>query len=137
MDAPMVNMINGGHYYMGGDSNFGANEVWTRVSGPYFVYCNNVSNTITDPTQASTALFNDALTQAAAEATAWPYSWFVNGNYSLASNRGSVTGRIVINDVYNPNASAANLWVGVIQQPITITGNYDFQQWEKPYQRCV
>jgi len=33
MDAPMVNMINGGHYYMGTDSSFGANEAWTRVSG--------------------------------------------------------------------------------------------------------
>jgi fibronectin type 3 domain-containing protein len=137
MDAPMVNMTNGGHYYMGGDSNFGAGEVWTRVSGPYFIYLNNITNTTTDPVQASRALFADAQAQATAEATAWPYSWFVNGNYSLASNRGNVTGQIVINDAYNPNASAANLWVGVIQQPITVTGNYDFQQWMKPYQFWV
>src|ERR1035438_6834637 len=37
MDAPMVNMLNGGHYYLGNDSEFGANEVWTRVQGPYFI----------------------------------------------------------------------------------------------------
>jgi len=134
MDAPMVNMLNGGHYYMGADSNFGAGEVWTRVSGPYFIYLNNTSIATTDPVQASRALFADAQAQAAAEATAWPYSWFVNGNYASAAQRGNVTGKFVIADPYNPNASAANLTVGVIQQPITITGNYDFQQWMKPYQ---
>ena len=59
-DAPMVNMINGGHYYFGNDSGFAAGEVWTRVSGPYFIYVNNVTNTLTDPVQTSRALFADA-----------------------------------------------------------------------------
>jgi rhamnogalacturonan endolyase len=137
MDAPMVNMINGGHYQMGSDSNFGANEVWTRVSGPYFIYLNNVTNTLTNPYQTAQALFNDALAQAAAEQTAWPYSWFTNANYAPASNRGAVTGKFVIADSGNPNASASNLWVGVVQQPITTDSVYDFQQWEKPYQFWV
>jgi autotransporter-associated beta strand protein len=137
MDAPMVNMINGGHYFMGLDSSFGANEVWTRVSGPYFIYCNNIPNTVTNPIQAESALFADAQAQAAAEAGAWPYSWFVNSNYVTASNRGTVTGKLVINDSYNPNASAAGLWVGVVQQPITVSSYYDFQEWEKPYQFWV
>ncbi len=154
MDAPMVNMLNGGHYYMGNDSNWTADENWTRVQGPFFIYLNNVSNTITDPVQASTALYNDAVAQGAAEATAWPYSWFNNptydSNYIQAAQRGTVTGKMVINDSYNPNASAANLWVGVIQQTATITtaggvvqqtastdGVYDFQQWYKPYQFWV
>ncbi len=44
MDAPMVNMLNGGHYYMGADSNWAADEEWTRVQGPFFVYINNISN---------------------------------------------------------------------------------------------
>jgi autotransporter-associated beta strand protein len=137
MDAPMVNMINGGHYYMGGDSGFGANEVWTRVSGPYFIYCNSVTNTLTDPTLTANALFADAQAQAQAEASAWPYSWFTNADYAPASNRGTVTGQFVINDSGNPNASAANLWVGVVQQPITTDSVYDFQQWMKPYQFWV
>jgi len=122
---------------MGSDSNFAANEVWTRVSGPYFIYCNNVSSTLTDPVQTSRALFADAQAQAAAEATAWPYSWFHNSNYALAANRGAVTGKFVINDGGNPNASAANLWVGVIQQPSTTDAVYDFQEWMKPYQFWV
>lgn len=137
MDAPMVNMLNGGHYQMGTDSNFAAGEVWTRVSGPYFIYCNNVSNTLTDPVQASRALFADAKAQAVAEQSAWPYSWFKNPNYAPASNRGTVTGRFAINDRFNPNASPANLWVGVVQQPSTTDSVYDFQQWSKPYQFWV
>ena len=137
MDAPMVIMTNGGHYYMGSDSNFAADEAWTRVSGPYFIYCNAVSNTITNASQAANALFADARAQAAAEAVAWPYPWFVNPNYAPASNRGTVTGRIVISDSGNPNASAANLWVGLVQQPATTGAVYDFQQWMKPYQFWV
>ena len=137
MDAPMVNMINGGHYYMGTDSNFGNGEVWTRVSGPYFIYLNNVPGTLTDPVQTSRALLADAQAQAAAEQTAWPYSWMNNPNYAPAAQRGTVTGKFVINDAFNPNATASNLWVGVVQQPITIDNVYDFQQWMKPYQFWV
>jgi rhamnogalacturonan endolyase len=141
MDAPLVNMLNGGHYYMGTDSNWTQDEQWTRVQGPFFIYLNNVSGTTTDPVQASSALYNDAVAQAAAEATAWPYTWYNNATYDSdyagTSGRGTVMGKIVINDTYNPNASPANLWVGVVQQPATADSVYDFQQWYKPYQFWV
>jgi autotransporter-associated beta strand protein len=154
MDAPMVNMLNGGHYEMGSDSVWATGEQWTRVQGPYFVYLNNVSNTITDPVQASQALYNDAVAQGVAEvsgtpstagtavgATAWPYGWLNNGTYASyythAAQRGTVTGRIVINDPGNPNASGSNMWVGVVAQPYTADGVYDFQIWYKPYQYWV
>ena len=133
----ILNMFNGSHYEMGTDGNFVAGETWGKVCGPYFVYCNNVSKTITDPVQVSQALYNDALAQGTAEASAWPYSWFSNTDYAGPANRGTVTGRIVINDTSNPNATAANLWVGLIKQPVTSTGTYDFQQWMKPYQFWV
>jgi autotransporter-associated beta strand protein len=133
----MVNMLNGGHYQMGSDSQWGANEVWTRVSGPYFIYLNSVTNTLTDPFQTAQALFNDALAQGVAEQSAWPYAWFTNANYAPAANRGAVSGQIVISDSGNPNATASNLWVGVVRQPVTVTGVYDFQQWMKPYQFWV
>ena len=58
-----------------------------------------------------------------------------NPNYASAAQRGTVTGQIVINDTFNPNASASNLWVGVEQQPaVTINNVYDFQLWMKPYE---
>src|ERR1700744_347960 len=65
----ILNMLNGGHYGGGHDGNFGAGEVWTKVSGPYFIYCNNLTNTITSTNAAAQLLYNDALAQAAAEAS--------------------------------------------------------------------
>ena len=137
MGTTILNMFNGGHYGMGDDGSFVVGETWAKVCGPYLVYCNNVSNTITDPVQASQALYADALAQGTAEASGWPYSWFSNTNYAGPANRGTVTGKIVINDTFNPGATASNLWVGLIQQPWTSTGTYDFQQWMKPYQFWV
>jgi fibronectin type 3 domain-containing protein len=133
----ILNMLNGGHYGGGHDGSWNAGEVWTKVYGPYFIYCNNVTNTLTDMTQASTALRNDALAQAAAEQTAWPYSWFGNASYVPAAGRGTIIGQITIADSGNPNASAANLYVGAIIQPLTTDAVYDFQEWMKPYQFWV
>jgi rhamnogalacturonan endolyase len=134
----ILNMLNSTHYGSGAnDANWAAGEVWTKAYGPYFIYCNNVTNTITVTNAAAQALYNDALAQAAAEQPAWPYSWFTNGNYAPAANRGAVAGTLVINDVYNPNASAAGLWVGVVQQPSTTDGIYDFQEWMKTDQFWV
>ena len=131
----ILNYLESSHY--GGadiDGNWSSGEVWSKVYGPYFIYCNNITNTITATNQAAQALYNDALAQAAAEATAWPYNWFNNANYASASQRGAVTGQIAINDTYNPNASSAGLWVGLMQQPTTIDSIYDFQQWMKTCQ---
>ncbi|HEV2437757.1 MAG TPA: polysaccharide lyase family protein [Verrucomicrobiae bacterium] len=133
----ILNMTKGSHYGGGTDSSWAAGEVWTHVYGPYFIYCNNVANTITDTNQAAQALYQDALAQAGAEASAWPYSWFTNANYTPASDRGTVTGQMVISDSYNPNASPAGLWIGLVQQPSTSTATYDFQEWMKPYQFWV
>ena len=134
----ILNMINGGHYGSGGqDGNWASGEVWSKVYGPYLIYCNNITNAITATNQAAQMLYTDALAQASAEVGAWPYYWFTNANYSLAANRGTVSGQFVIADAYNPNASASNLWVGVIQQPSTTSGTYDFQNWVKPYQFWV
>ena len=120
---------------MATDSGLNPGETWSHVYGPYLYYCNAVTNTLTATNPAAQALYNDALAQGAAEQTAWPYSWFNNTNYVSASSRGAVTGKIIIADSGNPNASAANLWVGLVQQPsINYDAVYDFQQWMKPYQ---
>jgi rhamnogalacturonan endolyase len=131
----ILNVTRGSHYGGGTDSSWATGEAWTHVYGPYFIYCNNITNTITATNQAAQTLYADALAQGAAEQTAWPYTWFTNvAAYAQASNRGLVTGQIVINDTYNPNASESNLWIGVAQQPLTSSGVYDFQDWQKPYQ---
>jgi rhamnogalacturonan endolyase len=129
----ILNMTKGSHYGGGTDATWASGEVWTHAYGPYFIYCNNVTNSLTGTNQAAQALYSDALAQAAAEATAWPYSWCTNiPAYSPPAGRGTLAGQIVINDIYNSKASASNLWVGVLQQPLTSNGNYDFQKWMKP-----
>ncbi|MDR3457899.1 MAG: polysaccharide lyase family protein [Verrucomicrobiae bacterium] len=134
MGTTILNTPHGAHYGFCSDSSWAAGEVWAKVCGPHFIYCNAITNSITATNAAAQALYADALAQGNAETGAWPYYWFTNANYAPAAGRGTVTGKIVINDIYNPNASAANLWVGVEQQPnpsSTIT--YDFEKWYKPY----
>ncbi len=134
MGRTILNTPHGGHYGFCTDSTWADGEVWAKVCGPHFIYCNAITNTITATNTAAQTLYADALTQADAETAAWPYSWFTNSNYSTAAQRGTVTGKIVIADAYNPNASASNLWVGVEVQPSTnSTITYDFQKWYKPY----
>jgi len=138
MGTTILNTPHGAHYGFCSDSSWNANETWSKVCGPHFIYCNAITNTITATNAAAQALYTDALAQADAETGAWPYAWFTNSYYAPPSGRGAVTGKIVINDAYNPNASASNLWVGVELQPnpsSTIT--YDFQKWYKPYQFWV
>jgi len=132
--AYTLNMINGSHYGVGQAFVVATNEIWSKTYGPYFVYFNNCTNTLTDPVQASRAMFADAQAQAAAEQTAWPYIWFTNANYASTASRGTITGQFVINDTDNPNATASNLWVGVVQEPAVSDGVYDFQEWCKPYE---
>ena len=130
----ILNTPHGSHYGFCTDSTFATNEVWAKVCGPHFIYCNAITNTITATNTAAQALYADALAQADAEKGAWPYYWFTNSNYTPPSGRGAVSGKIVIADTYNPNASASNLWVGVELQPNpSSTVTYDFQKWYKPY----
>ena len=91
----------------------------------------------TDPAQAAHALFQDALAQDDAEKKGWPYPWFKNNGYVPAEGRGTVQGKLVINDSGNPNASPAGVWIGIEQQPPTTAGIYDIQKWSKPYQFWV
>ena len=72
-----------------------------------------------------------------AEKQAWPYAWFKLGGYVPESGRGTVTGKLAIADPGNPHASAANIWVGLEQQPPSLHQNYDFQKYAKPYQFWV
>ena len=138
MGTTILNTPHGGHYGFCSDSTYATNEVWAKVCGPHFIYCDNITNTITATNTAAQTLYADALAQADAETAAWPYAWFNNSNYAPASGRGTITGKIAIADTYNPNASASNLWVGVEQQPPTnTTVTYDFQKWYKPYQFWV
>ncbi len=132
--SELNNSILTGELGMGSDGFLAAGEEWTKTCGPWFIYMNNVPAKIDDPRQAAHALYADALAQAEAERKAWPYEWFKHEKYVPAAGRGTVTGKFVIRDSGNPNASPAGLWVGLVEQPHTIKGYYDFQKWLRPYQ---
>jgi rhamnogalacturonan endolyase len=132
--SELNNSILTGELGMGSDGFLAAGEEWTKMCGPWFVYMNSVPEAIDDPRKAAHALYADALAQAEAEKKAWPYPWFKHEKYVPAAGRGTVTGRFVIRDPGNPNASPAELWVGLVEQPHTIKGYYDFQKWLRPYQ---
>jgi rhamnogalacturonan endolyase len=135
--SELNNSILTGELGMGSDGFFDDGESWTKTCGPWFYYLNDVPADVTDAKRSAHLLYEDALAQAEAEAKAWPYVWFKHAGYVPASGRGTVKGRIIIDDAGNPNASAAGTWVGLEQQPRTIKGFYDFQKWLKPYQFWV
>jgi autotransporter-associated beta strand protein len=124
------------HFGFGADLNFTSGETWSRVCGPLFIYFNQVPASTANP---QNALYADAAAQSVAEQGAWPYTWMADTNYAQASQRGTVTGTLVINDSGNPNASAAGMWVGVEQQPPSSLSpaTTDFQFFSKNLQFWV
>ncbi len=100
----LLNMWQGSHY--GGTSLAVApDETWTKVVGPFAIYCNR-SLTAFDA-------WKNALARAGAEEKQWPYEWFDDTNYPNVAGRGTVAGQIILRDSYAPDARMSNLWVGV------------------------
>jgi len=48
-----------------------------------------------------------------------PFAWAEAPGYEHAEQRGSASGRLVINDTQAPSVSAAGAWVGLAQGPYT------------------
>jgi len=130
----MLNMLGGTHYGTGGETAVAAGENWQKTYGPFLIYCNKAD---AGTANAPIALWEDAKRQALAEQAKWPYSWFNNPAYVQESGRGTVTGKLVINDAGNPTASAANTWVGLAIPPTGASSTTDFQDWSKNYQFWV
>lgn len=103
-DPTLLNYWRGTHYG-GSQLAFGANEFWTKVVGPMFIYI----PTGKDPN----ALYADALKQARVEQSRWPYSWVKGVDYTSAGERASVRGRMKLSDPQAPQATFANLLVGL------------------------
>lgn len=130
----LLNMLGGTHYGGGQETSIAAGEVWEKTYGPFLLYCNKVP---AGTTNANIALWNDAKAQALAEQAAWPYTWYTNPSYIQETGRGTVTGKLVINDAGSPSASAANTWVGLAIPPAGASSATDFQDWSKNYQFWV
>ena len=108
LDAPapptLLNYWRGSHYG-GALCNIAATDAWTKVIGPFLIYCNSAST--------RDALWQDALGQAAREARAWPYNWVSGVDYPHKNERGIAKGRITVNDPQAPGLVISNLLVGL------------------------
>lgn len=94
-----------GTHYGGSVLDFANNEFWTKVVGPIFIYVPTGSDTKT--------LFIDAKKQARIEQSRWPYSWVKSVDYTPASERATVKGKLKLRDPQAQTNKFSNLLVGL------------------------
>lgn len=106
----LLNMWLGSHY---GGSSFGItkDEEWSKIIGPFLLYCNSAKD--------QDAMWADAIGQAAKESKQWPYDWVSTPLYPLSSMRGTASGQITINDPLDQNLKARNIQVGLTSPDYT------------------
>ncbi len=106
---PTLLFIWHGSHYGGMPISIQAQDDWTKVAGPFLVYCNHGAT--------PDAMWKDALARAGVEKAQWPYHWAKAPGYASAAERGAVAGRLVVTDPQQPSASASNAWVGLALPP--------------------
>jgi rhamnogalacturonan endolyase len=92
-------------HYGGSICNIGTNETWTKVAGPFLIYCDAGLN--------HKAMWKDALQRAGLESGAWPYDWVEGVDYPHRTGRGAVDGRLLVRDPQAPGLQISNLLVGL------------------------
>jgi rhamnogalacturonan endolyase len=94
-DNVLLSMFVGGHFGSAG-LRLEADEPWTKVYGPVFVYVNEGDSV--------DGMWADAKTRATTEMAKWPYTWLRHAEYPL--QRGTVSGRVRLTD----GTSAKGAW---------------------------
>jgi rhamnogalacturonan endolyase len=123
----LLNYWRGSHY--GGSScAIARDETWTKVIGPFLIYCNSGAD--------HDKLWKDALARAAKEAEAWPYGWVSGVDYPLKNQRGTVAGKMTVVDPLTPMSKVSNLLVGMTPQSASGKA-VDWQLDAKSYQFWV
>lgn len=92
-------------HYGGSSVDVVKGEHWTKVVGPFMIYL--------DSGAAPVALWQNAMAQAAQEKAKWPYGWVEGVSYPHRSERGAVSGQLVLEDPGMPGARLSHLLVGV------------------------
>lgn len=94
-----------GSHYGGSVIQVAQGEEWTKVIGPFLVYCN--------AGDSPDAMWKDALERSKKETAAWPYAWAGTGggiDYPHKEERATVTGKI---DLQDPQSKMTRLLVGL------------------------
>ena len=94
-----------GSHYGGSLCNIAATDAWTKVIGPFLIYCNSGAT--------PDAMWKNALAQAGKESAAWPFDWVNGVDYPHKNERATVTGKIILNDPQAPDLRMSNLLVGL------------------------
>jgi rhamnogalacturonan endolyase len=126
----LLNYWRGSHY--GGASCVVAKgEAWSKVVGPFLIYCNAAP--------AHEAMWRDALARADREAKAWPYDWVAGVDYPKKDRRSVVLGQITLKDPQAPGTQMQNLLVGLAAPDYSSRGGsvVDWQMDAKFYQFWV
>ena len=92
-------------HYGGSICNIGTNDAWTKVIGPFLIYCNAA--------EKHDGLWPDALVQADKETKAWPFDWVQGVDYPHKNERATVSGEIILDDPQAPDLKMKNLLVGL------------------------
>ncbi|XP_052202444.1 uncharacterized protein LOC127808109 isoform X2 [Diospyros lotus] len=84
-------------HYAGTDLvvKFQAAEIWKKVFGPVFIYLNSVSDG-----NNPLLLWDDAIEQMKIETKTWPYNFPESEDFPRYSQRGKITGRLLVQDRY-------------------------------------
>ena len=110
----LLNYWRGSHY--GGSSCVLAQgEQWTKVVGPFIIYCTS------GPTPD--AIWKDALARSESEQKRWPYDWVAGVDYPHRDQRGVVSGELKLDDPQAPEAHMSNLLVGLSAADYTTAGD--------------
>jgi rhamnogalacturonan endolyase len=122
--AAGINHIHFGmNHYNGSNPHIAAGEKWSKIYGPYLLYCNNADGV--------EAMWNDARERVKTEKAQWPYAWLAGvPEYPPTTARGQVTGQLVVKDALKPQLSGASAWIGLAQPEAN--GNWQFES--KHYQ---
>jgi len=157
MGATMLDYWTSGHYAGGAGCGIRAGEVWNKVVGPIFVYCNSLESAAT-PSQAdldtlaatagnptippawtanANALFSDALDEAKTIKAQWPFPWVQGVDYPQKAGRATVTGQLVLDDTQAASTELPNLNIGLAHPDFTglggafarRSGNGDLVTW--------
>ena len=94
-----------GSHYGGSFCPVASGEAWSKVIGPFLIYCN--------AGPSPEAMWKDALARAKVEAAAWPCPWVQGVDYPRKEQRGAVSGQLVLTDRQFPGLKMSNVLAGL------------------------
>jgi rhamnogalacturonan endolyase len=92
-------------HYGGAMCNVAATDSWSKVVGPFLIYCNSG--------ETRDAVWQNALAREKTEAWAWPFNWVGGVDYPHKNERATVSGKIMLKDPEAPRLVLSNLLVGL------------------------